>query len=171
MFYNPEMLHILCLFYFVSMCIHLQIPKSFYKQQTCNQFTQNATEIIFAVWWRPSQFWLSFSLELPDLTSIYLYSYFHPPAFVQLMSSAARQLQRSLETCVFHTASWRELHPHDGRPDEARSHPAACQRHKGTHFWGLCLTSLGGQTSVPRWEEGLVVLINSTVSLYNLCAY
>lgn len=83
-------------------------------------------------------------------TSVYLYSYFHPPAFVQLMSSAARQLQRSLETCVFHTAAWRELHPHGGRPDEARPHPATRQRHKGTHFWGLRLTWLGGQTSVPR---------------------
>lgn len=98
----------------------------------------------------PRNFSLVLPLELSDLTSIYLYSYFHPPAFVQLMCSAARQLQRSLETCVFHTAAWRELHPHGGQPDEAWSHPTARQRHKGTHFWGLRLTCLGGQTSVPR---------------------
>lgn len=69
---------------------------------------------------------------------------------IHLMPSAARQLQRTLETGVFHTAAWGELHPHGRRPAEAWSHPAAHQRHKGAHFRGLRLARLGSQTSVPR---------------------
>lgn len=165
MFHNQEMLHSLCLFYFMSMRIHLLWKKVTWKSQ--NLFSSNKHIIGLLFGDIPCNLSFVLCLELSDLTSVYLYSYFHPPAFVQLMSSAARQLQHSLETCVFHTAAWRELHPYGGRPDEAGSHPAAHQRHKGTHFWGLRITCLGGQASVPRWEEGLVVLINSTVRLYN----
>lgn len=77
-----------------------------------------------------------------------------------LISPVARP--RLLETRVFHTSAWGELHQNGGRPGKAWAHPAAYQRHKGTCFWGLRLAHLGGQTSVPGWEKGLWALSNLT---------